>query len=338
MFEINSENERQNFNFRLTSLWVLSEIGGSLLGAMKFPITGMLMAMCSVLMLALFFRVNGRDSRPVAVALAVVAIIKLCFNPTVPYLAFAALFFQVGFCMMLFERMRDFERACLVAGVVCLLHTGLQMLFLKMSEVNFWSFKTAFLPTVMFDRMILDVARSNVFFKIAYLSMFVAAGWLAGKWAFRLPDLIERERQFLQTLETLPTKNLTEKQKIKLAKKEKQQSDYKLPKQLFILGAGFWVFGNFKTGLKVMQFGLLWLATFTNFFQTQVVPRVHGFLTLLFFPEQQRHFDEASNFKKMSSLVASAWLIAKEERTWVLRVERFVALVFALGLRGGGEV
>ncbi len=331
-FSMYKVEDLHQFNFRLTSLWALSEIGGSLLNTLKLPFSGLLISVCSVLILALFFQANRDNEKPVAIAFLVVTVVKFACNPVGSPLAFLALFFQTGCCMMAFRYIQPFQRGAVVAGVACLLHTCAQQLLLRPDEIDFWQFKTAFLPTAMLDRFILDLVKSNLFFEIAYILLFLLTGWVTGLFATRLPALIERETQFLHTLETLPKPVLTPKQQKKLDKKNAKKSKYGIPKMLLLAGGAALVTGNFHSAVQVFQFALLWLVVFTDFFQRQVVPRVQFALTSRFYPQYLDRPESAGNFGKMSGLIHSAWLLAKAEQAAAPRVGRFVALVFALGL------
>jgi len=325
------ENLKQ-FNFRLTSLWALSEMGGSLLSALKLPFACMLLAVCSVLILSLFYQVNRKHDRPVAVAFLVVVAVKLACNPLSSPLAFWALFFQTGCCMMVFQRIRPFERAAIVAGVLCLAHTCAQILFLKEEHLNFWSLKTAFLPTVMLDRMIIDFVKSNILLEIAYFLLFLVVGWLTGRLAAHLPGRIDHETEYLQTLDALPKPVLTEKQQKKLEKKKNKKEDYGFPRFLVIAALVVLALGNWASALKLFQIALLWLIVFTDFFQRQVVPRVLFALHSRFYPEHLDSLQNKASFGNMSGRIKSAWLLAKTEKRFLYKVQRFVPLVFALCL------
>ena len=331
-------DDLHRFNYRLTALWSLSELGGSLLSTLKLPFAGMLICISSVLILSLLYQANRENDKPIAIAFLVVAIMKIVCNPLVSPLAFLALFFQTGFCMVVFRNIQPFGRASVVAGVVCLVHTCLQQLFLKEGDLNFWSIKAALLPTAMFSNLIMDVVKSSVWLELAYLVFFGVTGWFTGRLAARLPAMILDEMRFLHEQESLPKPVLTAKQQKKQEKKKKKQSRYGFPRFLVIMAIVAFLSGNFHGGIKALQVAFLWLIVFTDFFQRHVVPRVLHFMTALFYPRYLDSGEHVSNFGKMSAMIRSAWLIVGTESRFIPRVTRFVALVFALGLGDFGHL
>ena len=331
-------DDLHRFNYRLTALWSLSELGGSLLSTLKLPFAGMLICISSVLILSLFYQANQENDKPVAIAFLVVSVMKVVCNPLVSPLAFLALFFQAGFCMVVFRNIRPFERASIVAGVVCLVHTCLQQLFLREGDLNFWSLKAALLPTAIFSNLIMDVVKSSVWLELAYLVFFGVAGWFTGRLAARLPAMILDEMAFLHTQESLPKPVLTPKQQKKLDKKNKKRSNYGMPRFLAVVAIGAFSTGQYHSGLKVLQVAVLWLIVFTDFFQRHVVPRVLHVLTGWFYPQYLDAGEHTGNFGKMSAMIRSAWLLAREENRFLSKVARFVALVFALGLGDFGHL
>lgn len=331
--------EIEQLNYRLTSLWALSEVGGSLLNTFKLPFSGLLITVCTVWILALFFYANQRNTKPIAIAFLVVALIKLAFNPFGSPLAFLALFFEVGFCMTVFLYIRPYKLACVVAAIGSVAYACWQQLCLRHIDVDFWSFKTAFLPTAMWDRMILELAKSNIVFEIAYILLFLVVGLFTGKIAGDLPELIEKEMEYVATLDELPKPVLTEKQlkkkekKAKKAKKKKEDySEFEFPLMLLGGSALLYFTGKHSLAAQSFQFAMLWLTTFTDFFQKQVVPRVQHALTQLFYPQYLDKPGNMGNFSKISELIKSAWLISQNEPNLLHQVSRFVPLMFALGL------
>lgn len=322
-------------NFRLAALWALSEAGGGLLTTFKVPFLSLFIAAFAVLVVSLMAWHNASQlARPLLRAWAIVALVKLTFNPIGAPTAQLALAFQVLFALICFRYIRNFRTAAIVFGIGVMLETALQVLFLRKLKFEFlpkWTEFVHFNPLFFLEQMVMRQIESHWALMTLFVALCGAAGWWMGLFAAELPARVQSVEDWFEAHPTPPEPSPESpkkpKKKKKKVKKDDPRGDY-WPFWIIIPGLILAIMGKFTSGLKIVQIGLVFLLVFTRFFQRIVLPLFQRWIFNLAADEETRLSETVHQLPQLGASARLAWQWSGHEEGKGNRIRQFLTMLF----------
>jgi hypothetical protein len=179
--------------YRLVALWILCEaMLGGIIHAMRIPISGLIVGSAAVICICLIAH-HTRTSGSIIKATIIVCIFKMMLSPQAPGLAYVAVLFQGVMGELLFLNRRIYKLSCLLLGLIALLESGLQRIIVLTIVYgnNLWHAINDFLNGLTRQK---SFTNYSLAIGIAYLSLHIIAGLVAGRWAAVIPQKIAKWR------------------------------------------------------------------------------------------------------------------------------------------------
>lgn len=194
--------------YRLITLWVLCEaMLGGIIHAAKIPVSGLIVgsgAVICICLIAYYVPAKGAIMK----ATLMVAVFKMVLSPQAPPMAYLAVFFQGVMGELLFWRQKLYRISCLLLGLIALVESGLQRIFVLtiIYGNSFWKAINDFLNQLTGQK---EFTNYSLLAGVAYVVLHVFMGFVIGWWAGIIPQrVLKWKNQFAITAETSEEDNI----------------------------------------------------------------------------------------------------------------------------------
>ncbi len=230
---------------------------GGLLHAGRLPFTGLFISSAAVIFISLI-GFSSKKRGIILNATITVLIIKGLVSPHTPPNAYFAVFFQGLMGEILFAMSRFYRLTALLLGIICLLQSALQKLFIitLVFGFTFWNSIDIFTAYILkqlplFNLQATDI-RLSIYLIAFYIAIHLSAGIIAGWFAGTLPHRIEKQKKHLSAI----LKQISIRENITTTDAIIRKKWWKRPKKivLFLFLLSLIIISYFDTGLYHYQF------------------------------------------------------------------------------------
>ena len=192
----------------ITALWAFSESAlGGFLHAGRLPFSGLFISSAAVIFISLIGYYSQKRWTILNATLTVL-IVKGLISPHTPPNAYFAVLFQGAAGELLFAYPRFYRPAAFTLGIVCLLQSALQKLFIitLVFGFTFWDsidiFTAFIIKQLPFIHLETYSIHLSLYLIIFYVALHLFAGILAGWFAGILPTRMQKQKKYLDELAT----------------------------------------------------------------------------------------------------------------------------------------
>lgn len=312
-----------NAIYKLTLLWAFAESGlGGLLHGFRLPVTGLVLGGFSVLTISLIAHLSTKPGRDILQATILVLSIKFAASPHSPLAAYIAVFFQGLLGTFLFSVLGRTRSSVLLFAVVALLESAIQkpLVATLFFGTEIWNALDEFANKLLSYVADWHLESFSGWLIVVYTSVHVFWGVLLGFWAFRLPVRIE-------SIQELPEVMKSYESVLQSIPKGKHQRSSILVIFFFLIGLlavmytlpqdSRWLYLGRSLAIIAMMF---WIIT----------PLLKRVLSKWSRENKNVVEDYWQALPELTRQVQVAWHLARQEKSYVNRVKKFVLYSFWL--------